>query len=150
MWVLIGIEAILRSTHNIPYDGIFSRRQIFAVFSKKHGDYFSRILIFAVGNIPILFCENFEWVIQLDFPSIDQLCGKKISGQSIWNARNKRYLQSYRQTNKNNRFTFKRLKKMTVQNKTMKSLSCLLVTWTLKVESYDTFCHTKTRGVFWI
>ena len=35
----------------IPYNGIFSRRQIFAGLSKKHGDYFSRILIFAVGNV---------------------------------------------------------------------------------------------------
>ena len=35
----------------ILYNGIFSRRQIFAVLSKKHGDYFSRILIFAVGNV---------------------------------------------------------------------------------------------------
>ena len=37
--------------HVIPYNGIFSRRQIFAVLSQKHGDYFSRILIFAVGNV---------------------------------------------------------------------------------------------------
>ena len=36
---------------NIPYNGIFSRRQISAVLSKKHGDYFSRILIFAVGYV---------------------------------------------------------------------------------------------------
>ena len=35
----------------LPYNGIFSRRQIFAVLSKNHGDYFSRILIFAVGNV---------------------------------------------------------------------------------------------------
>ena len=35
----------------IPYNGIFSRRQIFAVLYQKHGDYFSRILIFAVGNV---------------------------------------------------------------------------------------------------
>ena len=35
----------------ISYNGIFSRRQIFAVLSQKHGDYFSRILIFAVGNV---------------------------------------------------------------------------------------------------
>ena len=41
---------------------------------------------------------------------------------------NKRYLQSDRQTNKKNIFTFRRLNKMAVQNKTMKCLSCLLVT----------------------
>ena len=35
----------------IPYNGKFPRRQIFAVLSKKHGAYFSRILIFAVGNV---------------------------------------------------------------------------------------------------
>ena len=35
----------------LPYNGIFSRRQIFAVLSKKYEDYFSRILIFAVGNV---------------------------------------------------------------------------------------------------
>ena len=35
----------------VPYNGIFSRRQIFAVLSQKHGAYFSRILIFAVGNV---------------------------------------------------------------------------------------------------
>ena len=35
----------------IPYNGIFSRRQILAVLSKKHADYFSQILIFAVGNV---------------------------------------------------------------------------------------------------
>ena len=33
------------------YNGIFSRRQIFVVLSQKHGDYFSRILIFAAGNV---------------------------------------------------------------------------------------------------
>ena len=37
--------------YHIPYNGIFSCRQIFAVLSQKHGDYFSRILIFAVGNV---------------------------------------------------------------------------------------------------
>ena len=36
---------------NLPYNGIFSCRQIFAVLSQKHGDYFSRILIFASGNV---------------------------------------------------------------------------------------------------
>ena len=76
----------------IPYNGIFSRRQIFAVLSKKDGDYFSRILIFAVGNVIEKYFLFFsakivEWVAQLDFPSIDQLWGKKISDQSIWNAR---------------------------------------------------------------
>ena len=40
---------ILKSGY--PYNGIFSRRQMFAVLSQKHGDYFSRILIFAVGNV---------------------------------------------------------------------------------------------------
>ena len=35
----------------LPYNGIFSCRQIFAVLSEKHGDYFSRIFIFAVGNV---------------------------------------------------------------------------------------------------
>ena len=35
----------------LPYNGIFSRRQISAVLSKKHDDYFSRILIFALGNV---------------------------------------------------------------------------------------------------
>ena len=39
------------SSISILYNGIFSRRQIFAVLSKKHEDYFSRILIFVVGNI---------------------------------------------------------------------------------------------------
>ena len=51
------------SRKELPYNGIFSRRQIFAVLSQKHGDYFSRILIFAVGQRPrkiisILFREN--------------------------------------------------------------------------------------------
>ena len=35
---------------SIPYNGIFSSRQIFAVLSQKHGDYFLRILIFVVAN----------------------------------------------------------------------------------------------------
>ena len=34
---------------------------------------------------------------QLDFPSIDQLCRKKISRQGIWNERYKIYLQSDKQ-----------------------------------------------------
>ena len=47
----------------LPYNGIFSRRQISAVLSQKHDDYFLRILIFAVGNvrekiISVLFREN--------------------------------------------------------------------------------------------
>ena len=45
---------------------------------------------------------------------------------------NKRYLQSDRQTNKKNIFTFRWLNETAVQNKTMKRLSCLL----------DTLCHT--------
>ena len=40
----------------------------------------------------------------------------------------KRYLQSDRHTNKKNIFTFRPLNEMSVQNKTMKCLSCLLVT----------------------
>ena len=36
--------------------------------------------------ISILIRENLDWVAQLAFPSIDQLCGKKISGQNIWNS----------------------------------------------------------------
>ena len=76
----------------IPYNGIFSRRQMFAVLSKKHRDYFSRILIFAVGIVSEKYFLFFSakivaWVAQLDFPSIDQLGGKEISGQSVWNAR---------------------------------------------------------------
>ena len=42
--------------------------------------------------ILILFRETFEWVAQLEFASIDHLCGKKISGL--------RKLQSDRQTKK--------------------------------------------------
>ena len=34
----------------ILYNGIFSRRQIFAVLSKKHGDYFSRLAMSAKNN----------------------------------------------------------------------------------------------------
>ena len=34
----------------VPYNGIFSRRQIFAVLSKKHGDYFSRLATSAKNN----------------------------------------------------------------------------------------------------
>ena len=73
------------SSYSLPYNGIFSRRQIFAVLSKKQGDYFSRILIVAVGNVREKYFRFFtakivEWVAQLDFPPIEQLCGKKISG----------------------------------------------------------------------
>ena len=50
--------------------------------------------------ILILFRDNSRG--KLDFPSIEQLCGKKVSSQSIWNATNKRYLPSDRQTNKMN------------------------------------------------
>ena len=32
------------------------------------------------------------------------------------------------------------VEKKDCQNETMKRLSCLLVTWTLKAELYDTFC----------
>ena len=39
--------ADLSSISVIPYNGIFLRRQIFAVLSQKHEDYFSGILIFA-------------------------------------------------------------------------------------------------------
>ena len=45
------IEACTMTEAAIPYNGIFSRRQIFAVSSKKHGYYFSRILNFAVDNV---------------------------------------------------------------------------------------------------
>ena len=62
---------------------------------KKHGDYCSRILIFAVADVREksfrFFSAKFvESVAELDFPSIEQMCGKKISGQT-----NRRYLQSY-------------------------------------------------------
>ena len=90
-------DMLLYFSYWLPYNGIFLRRQIFVVLSKKHGAYFSRILIFVVGNV----CEKWfwfvsakivEWVAKHDFPSIDQLCGEEISNQSVWNGRNKRYL----------------------------------------------------------
>ena len=85
---IMAIRWDAKSENYIPYNGIFSRRQIFAVLFKKHGDYFSGILIFAVGNVRKKWFRFFsakiiEWMAQLDFPTIDQLCGKKISGQSI-------------------------------------------------------------------
>ena len=78
----------------IPYNGLFSRCQIFAVLSKKHEDYL-RILIFAVANVReksfrFFSAKSIGWVAQLDFSSIEQMCGKKISGQT-----NREYLQSY-------------------------------------------------------
>ena len=49
---LTHIERVKANLFSIPYNGIFSRRQIFAVLSKKkHGDYLLRILIFAVANV---------------------------------------------------------------------------------------------------
>ena len=51
-WILIKFRLCI----GIPYNGIFSRRQIFAVLSQKHGDYF-----FADFNwkiISSLFREN--------------------------------------------------------------------------------------------
>ena len=84
----------------------------------------------------VLFCEKRRVDgTTLTFPRQIN-CAERISGQSIWNRGNKRYLPSDRQRNKKNIFTFRRLNKMTVQNKTMKCLSCLLVTWTQKL------CHT--------
>ena len=85
----------------IPYSGIFSRRQIFVVLSKK-----TWRLIFADFNfcrprkiISILFRKNHRVGGQIEFPSIDQLCRKKIYGQIIWNAREKKIL-TFWQTNK--------------------------------------------------
>ena len=73
---------------HIPYNGIFSRRQIFAVLSKKTWG-----LFFADFNIrgrqrprkliSFFSAKIVEWVSQLEFPFIDQLCGKKNSGQNI-------------------------------------------------------------------
>ena len=50
LWILILYTFFYVFPH-VPYNGIFSRRLIFAVLSQNHGDYFSQILIFAVGNI---------------------------------------------------------------------------------------------------
>ena len=44
-------EAMMPMKLWLPYNVIFSRHQIFTVLSRKHGDYFSRILILAVGNV---------------------------------------------------------------------------------------------------
>ena len=138
----------------IPYNGIFSRRQIFAVLSQKHSDYFSRILIFAVGNvrkkiISILFRENRGGggitPLSLDRPTVrkENLRPKYLKRKGIKDTCSLTYKKKQQQ----NRLTYRRLYKITVQSKTMK---CLSYTWTLKVVSYDTFCHKTTPGVFWM
>ena len=48
----LSLQGPIDKFSKLAYNGIFLRRQIFAGLSKKHGDYFSWILIFAVGNIP--------------------------------------------------------------------------------------------------
>ena len=127
--------ALSLETFWIPYNGIFSRRQIFAVLSKK-----TWALFFADFNFRGR--QRLRKIIsihlaQFDFPSIDQLCGKKISGQSIWNAREWN-IRAVWQTNKQKEpiLIFRWFNKMTV--------------WILKVVSYDTFCHKPTRSIFWM
>ena len=137
----------------IPYNGIFSHRQIFAVLSQKHSDYFSRILIFAVGNIrkiviSILFRENRGGggitQLSLDRPTVrkENLQPKYLKRKGIKDTCSLTYKKQQQ-----NRLTYRRLNKITVQGKTIKYLS---YTWTLKVVSYDTFCHKTTHGVFWM
>ena len=58
----------------IPYIGIFLRRQIFAVLFQKHGDYFFADFNFRGRQHPrkiisIFFAKSVEWVAQFDFPS---------------------------------------------------------------------------------
>ena len=86
----------------IPYNVIFSRRQLVVVLSKKTWGLFFADINFRGRQrqrkiISIFSAKIVERVAQLDFPSIEQLCGKKI-------------------------FRTK------VQNKTMKCLFCLIVT----------------------
>ena len=59
-------------------------------------------------------------------------------------------LQSDRQTNKKNIFTFRRLNKMTVENKTMKCLSCLLVTTLFAIKQHKVYseCNINTNSLF--
>ena len=130
-----AMRLIIPPVYEVPYNGIFSRRQIFAVLSKKYGDYFSRILIFIIS---ILFREN-RRVGGTTRLSLYRTTVRKenLRPKVSETQRIKRYLQSDRQTNKNNIFTFRRLKTMTVQNKTMKCLSCLLVT----------LCHTTLFAI---
>ena len=115
----------------IPYNGIFLRRQIFAVLSQKHGDYFSRILIFAVGNVRENNFNSFPrksyrggGITQL---SLDRSTVRK---ENLWPKYLKRKgikdtcsLADTKKTNKKNIFTYRRLNKITVQSKTMKCLS---------------------------
>ena len=68
----------------LQYNGLLSRRQIFAVLSKKNtGIIFLRILIFAVDDVREksfrFFSAKFiELVAQFDFPSIEQMCREKL------------------------------------------------------------------------
>ena len=117
---------------------------------KKHGAYFSRILIFRGWQRPrkiiLIRVRKNCWVGGKTRLSLDRsTVRKKVSDQSVWNASNQRYLKQTKRT-----YFHSDGWKNDYQNKTMKRLSCLLVTWTLKVVSYDTFCHKTIRGVFWM
>ena len=86
----------------IPYNGIFSRRQLVVVLSKKTWGLFFADVNFRGRQrqrkiISIFSAKIVERVAQLDFPSIEQLCGKKIFRPKV-------------------------------RNKTMKCLFCLIVT----------------------
>ena len=90
-----------------------------------------------------LFFADFNYQFSLDKSKVrkENLWPKYLEQNGI-----KDYLQSDRQTNKNNILTFRRLNTMTVQYKTMKCLVLLAC----YVVSYDTFCHKTTCGVFWM
>ena len=79
-----------------------------------------------------------EWVTQLDFPSIDHLCGKKTSVKVSATQGNKRYLQSNRQTDKKNIFTFSRLNKMMKSKKISNDQEL--------IQSYPTSCPQNQKG----
>ena len=127
------------SVHQVPYNGIFSRHKIsaFFFFSQKCGIMFRVFLIF------------FGWLCSRKRIKIMRVGGttrlslnrSTVRKENLWpkylTERNKRYLQSDRHTNKKNIFTFRLLNKMTVQNKTMKCLSCLFVM----------LCHTTLFAI---
>ena len=132
------------SVQQVPYNGIIMGYfrvtkflRFFFFFSQKRGDYVSWVLIF------------FRWLCSQKRIKTMRVGGttrlsldrSTVRKENLWpkylTERNKRHLQSDRHTNKKNIFTFRLLNKMTVQNKTMKCLSCLFVM----------LCHTTLFAI---
>ena len=126
-----------------PYDRIFLPSQIFLVLSKKNmrlifcGFWFSFswLAISVKNNSDFLFRE-IHTVSGTTRPSLDRSI---VQGETQGNKKTDTCRLMAKQTKR--KYLIDGWIKWQFRTKKIKIVSYLLVTWTLKIVSYDTFCH---------